>query len=135
MHTRAAETGTVDLAKDVASHAGAIGRLELKLALAELKEKAAAFGLAAALAVAAAVCALFGIGFAAATVAAGLATVLPIWLALLIVTVAFVAAASTLGLLCRAALQRATPPVPVQALDEARRTREALRADGDSNSV
>jgi uncharacterized membrane protein YqjE len=61
MPTRVAETNGTGMAtatKQVADHAVAIAKLELKLALLELKEKVAALGLGAGLLVGAAVFAL-----------------------------------------------------------------------------
>ena len=70
----------------VSERASALVRLELQLALAELKKKAAVLGVGIGLLVGAALLAVYGIGFALATAAAGLATTMSTWLALLIVT-------------------------------------------------
>jgi hypothetical protein len=122
--------GVGSAAKEVAGHASSIARLELKLAVAELKEKIASLALGIGLGVGAAALALFALGFAAATIAAALATALPAWLALLIVTAAFVVAAASLGVLALAALRRGTPPIPEQAIQEAKLTTEAVRSNG-----
>src|SRR6476659_5653192 len=73
-------------AKEVAEHASALTRLELELATLELKKKATSLGVGIGLGVAAALLALLGVGFALATAAAAIALVVPVWLALLIVT-------------------------------------------------
>lgn len=114
-------------AKLVADKAGAIVRLELALAAAELKQKLVKLGLGIALVVGAAFFALFAIGFALATVAAALATFLAMWLALLIVAGGLLVLAAVLGLLGARSLSKGTPPVPEQAIAEAKLTREALR--------
>ena len=62
-----------------------IGR-EVERATTEVKKKLRAVGLGVALLAVAAVLAVFGLGLALATSAAALATVVPTWLALLIVT-------------------------------------------------
>jgi hypothetical protein len=55
---------------------------------------------------------------------------LPVWLALLIVGVALLLVAALLGLLAVRSLQRGTPPVPKQAIDEAKLTTQVLKSDG-----
>jgi Putative Actinobacterial Holin-X, holin superfamily III len=114
-------------AKEVAEHASALARLELELAGLEMKRKAGALGAGVGLAVAAAAVALYGVGFVFATIAAALATFLPTWLALLIVSVVLLAVAGLLAAIAKSQLRRATPPVPEQAIEEARRTTEAIR--------
>ncbi len=52
------------------------------------------------------------------------------WLALLIVTVGLLALAGLLGLLAVKRIKRGTPPVPEQAIREAKLTSEALRSNG-----
>ena len=77
--------------------------------------------------------AVFGLGFALATVAAALATFLSTWLALLIVTgalfllVGALAVAGVLGFFGITSLSKGSPPVPEQAITEARLTTEALK--------
>ena len=122
MLTRAAE--------QVAEHARRLVQLELELASLELKRKVGAFGLGTGLLVAAAVFGLFALGFALAALAAGFATFLPTWLALLIVAVLVLLLAAALGAFGVARVKRATPPVPELALLEARLTKEALKNGG-----
>jgi uncharacterized membrane protein YqjE len=117
-------------AKEVAQHASRIARLELNLALLELKEKVAALVGGILLGLVAAVLMLFGIGFAGATIAAALETFLPTWLSLLIVTAAFLVGAGTLGALALGAIKRGTPPVPTEAIEEAKLTTEAVKGNG-----
>lgn len=113
--------------KDVTDHAKRLVNLELELAKLEVKRKAAAFAVGIALLVAAAVVGLFGVGFLLATLAAALATFLPTWLALLLVALLLLVVA---GALAMVGAKRLQPPVPTQAIEEAKRTTEALRADG-----
>jgi hypothetical protein len=49
---------------------------------------------------------------------------------MLIVTVGLLAIAGTLGLLALNRIKRGTPPVPEQAIREAKLTTEALKANG-----
>lgn len=115
--------------KQVAEHASSLVRLELELASLELKKKVAALGVGLGLVVAAAVFSLFALGFLFATVAAALATVVPTWLALLIVTLFLVLLAVVLGLVGRRQIEKGTPPVPEQAIAEAKITSSALRGE------
>ena len=116
--------------KSIADHAIALVRLELKLAALELKKKAGAFGVGVGMLVGAAIFALFALGFLLASAAAGLATTLPMWAALLIVGVALILLTTILVLLGKRSIERAVPPVPEQAIEEARATREAVKPNG-----
>jgi Putative Actinobacterial Holin-X, holin superfamily III len=119
-------------AKLLAEKASSIARLELELAKLELKQKGTALGVGIGLAVAAAAVALYAIGFLFATIAAGLAEAMPVWLALLIVTIALLLVAGILAWLAVRSFERGTPAVPQQAIDEAKLTAEALKSDGSS---
>lgn len=114
-------------AKLVADKASAIVRLELALAAAELKQKLVKLGLGIGLVVGAALFLFFAVGFALATVAAALATFLSTWLALLIVAGGLVLAAAVLGGIGAKLLSKGSPPVPEQAIAEAKLTTEALK--------
>ena len=117
-------------AKQVAEHASALARLEVELAALELKRKVASLGVGIGLVVTAGIFALFGLGFALAAGAAALATVVSTWLALLIVFGALILLAGLLALIGLGRIRKGTPPVPEQAIDEAKLTTEALRANG-----
>ena len=130
MPTREAETGVGAAAKQVAEHASALARLELELARLELRHKAGAFGAGAMLAVGAALLAVMALGFAFGTIAAALATFMPTWLALLLVTTGIALLAGIAALLARTSIRQATPPVPEQAIREARLTTEAIKRNG-----
>ena len=117
-------------AKQVAEHAGAIAKLELELAGLELKQKAGNLGAGVGLGIGAALVALYGLGFLFATFAALLALVVDTWLALLLVAVGLLALAAILGLVALEKVKRGTPPVPEQAIREAKLTTEALKSNG-----
>lgn len=74
--------------------------------------------------------ALFALGFGLAAGAAALALVLDTWLALLIVFGGLLLLAFVLGLLALGRIKRGTPPVPEQAIEEAKLTQAALKGDG-----
>ena len=114
-------------AKSVAEHASAIARLEVELAALEVKKKVTALGVGIGLGVGAAILALFGLAFVFATIAAALATFLSTWLALLIVTLGLFALAGLLGVLAHRKIKKGTPPVPEQAIREAKLTTKALK--------
>ncbi len=115
-------------AKSVAEHASAIAKLELELAGLELKGKVAALGVGIGLVVAAAVFGLFALGWLFATATAALETFLPTWLSLLVVTLVLGAVAALLGLVGINRIKRGTPPVPEQAIREAKLTSEAIKS-------
>lgn len=113
--------------QEVAEHVRTLARLEGELATIELRRKAASFGAGAALLLGALLLGLFTLGFALATIAAALATFLPMWLSLLLVSLGLALAAAGAAAAGRALLRRAAPPVPEQAVAEAKATGEALK--------
>ena len=119
--------GVRGAAKSVAERVSAIVRLEVELAALEVKKKVTAIGIGIGLGVGAAVFALFGLGFVFATIAAALATFLSTWLALLIVTLGLFVIAGVLGILALHHFKKGTPPLPEQAIHEAKLTGEALK--------
>jgi hypothetical protein len=122
--------GVGPAAKQVAEHASALARLELELATLEVKRKVAALGVGIGLVVGSGVFLLFALGFGLAAGAAALALVVPTWLALLIVFGGLALFSLLLALIGLKAIRKGTPPVPEQAVAEARLTTEALRSNG-----
>jgi hypothetical protein len=121
-------SGVSAAAKQVAEHASALAKLELELAGLELRKKVGALGLGAGLLIGAAVIGFFMFGFGLAALAAGIATAVPTWAALLIVTGALGLLVGLLGILGVGRLRKGTPLVPEQAIEEAKKTTEALRS-------
>lgn len=113
--------------KEVSERASSIVRLELELAALELKQKAANLGLGLGLVGGAALVGLYTVGFLFATIAAVLAIFLDTWLALLIVFLFLLAVTAVLVWLGVKRLQKGSPPVPKQAIEEAKLTGEAVR--------
>jgi len=129
---KARENGRVAFgaaARHVAEHARSLVRLELELAARELRRRVAAVGVGIGLGAGALLLALLGVPFLLAAAAAAIALVLPVWAALLIVTGGSLGLAGLLGGLATATLRRGAPPIPAQAIEEARRTADALRND------
>jgi hypothetical protein len=130
MPTPAAENGLGAAVKQVAERASSLARLEVELALLELKRKVVALGIGIGLVIGAGLFVFFALGFGLLTAAAALATVVSTWLALLIVTAGLLVLAGLLAMLGLRSLRKGTPPVPEQAIAEAKKTTEALRRNG-----
>jgi len=133
MHTQETEHETPGLGttvKSVSERASSLVRLELELAALELKRKVSSLAVGIGLALTAAVLLVFALGFGLATIAAGIATAVAWWIALLIVTVGIVLVAGLLGFLGMRSIKKGTPPVPEQAIEEAKLTTEALKGNG-----
>ena len=117
-------------AKEVADHASTLARLELELAALELKRKVAALGIGIGLTIGAGIFLFFALAFGLAAGAAALTLVFSTWLALLIVFGGLVLFAVLLGLLGLGSIKKGAPPVPEQAVAEAKLTTEALKRNG-----
>ena len=83
----------------------------------ELQEKGKAAGLGAGMFGGAGLVALFGVGALTACLILALATAVAGWLAALIVTVAYFAAAGAAALMGKRKVAQATPPAPEQAIE------------------
>lgn len=123
-------TGLGAAAQRVARHARTLASLEVELARAELRHKAAALGVGAVLLAAAALFGLLAVGAAFVAVAAAFALVLPAWAAWLATAGVLLVLAGLAAAAGIVSLRRGSPPVPEQALEEARLTKDALRGDG-----
>jgi hypothetical protein len=131
MPTQETDSRSVGAAvKQVAEHTSAIVRLELELAALELKRKVVSLGLGIGLGIGAAVMLLFMVGFVYAAIGAALALVMPTWAALLVVAGILLLQAALFGLLALNRIKKGTPPVPEQAIREAKLTTEALKTNG-----
>ncbi len=102
-------------------------RDEIRLAKAEMAEKAKNAGIGIGMFVGAAVLAFWATGVLIATVILGIAEALPAWLASLIVFVLLIALAAVLALLGKKSLEKGTPPVPERAQANIKLDVEALR--------
>lgn len=126
--TPSSSPGVGAAAKSVAEHASALAKLEIELATLELKKKLGAFGVGIGLLAGALVVGLFFLGWLFATVTAALDTSMPKWLALLVVTLLLGVVAAVLAMLGLKKMKQGSPPVPKQALQEAKLTTEALKS-------
>lgn len=109
-------------ADEVRQYGKRLAELNVELAKAEIKRVAAKYGAAVGLFVAAGLFALFAFGFLWATIAAAIAVALPVWAALLIVTVLLFIVIGVLGLAGVRLLKAVKSPLPTQAIDEAQTT-------------
>jgi hypothetical protein len=119
-----AENGLGGAAGRVAAHARRLVSLEVDLAKAEFRRKAGAAALGLGLGLAAIVLGVLALALLVAAVVVALALVLPAWAAVLVVAGGALLVAGGLAAVAVASLR---PPVPEQAIEEARLTREALR--------
>jgi hypothetical protein len=108
---------TGDLLKQLAEQTSDLLRKEVDLAKAELAEKSRQAGKGAGLFGGAGALGFFG--FAALTVAIilGLGTLIPVWVAALVVAIAYGAGAAAIAIRGREEMQQATPPVPEQTIE------------------
>ena len=132
MPTHADQAGLADSAKQVADHAKQLARLELELAALELKRKLQPLAVGIGLFVGAAFVAFFLIAFVLAAATAALALVVEVWAALLIMIGVLAVVIAILVLVGIQLVKRGTPPVPEQAITEARLTTEALKSNGSA---
>jgi Putative Actinobacterial Holin-X, holin superfamily III len=116
--------------KRVADHARSFVQLELQLATAELKKKAAALGVGIGLTGGAAILAFLALCFGLAAAAAGIATTLPVWAALLIVCGGLLLIGGILAAIGITLLRKGAKMVPEQAVEEAQITAETLGNGG-----
>jgi hypothetical protein len=122
--------GVTWAAKELVDRARSIVRLEVELALLEVKAKLVRIAVGVGLGAGAAVVALFAIGFLAAGGAAALALVIPVWGALLAMGGILLLLTGALIFLAIRSLKAGTPPVPEEAIEEAKLTTETLLSNG-----
>jgi hypothetical protein len=123
------QPGLGTAAKNFADHLSALVRLEIELAQLEINRKVSLIAKGLIMAGIAALLVLYLIGFGLAAAAAGIATQLPVWASLLIVAGVLLLAVAILGLLAKRAIEKGAPPLPEQAIREAKLTTEALKGD------
>ena len=119
------ERSVAQLVNDLSEQTSRLVRDELMIALAEVKAKGKRVGLGAGLAGAGGLFALFGLAVLVVAAVLALALVLPAWAAALIVGGALLLFAGLLALVGKNQVQKASPPVPQEAV-------ASVRADIDS---
>jgi uncharacterized membrane protein YqjE len=110
------EQSTGELVKMMTEQVSVLIKDELKLAQLEMTSKGKQAALGAGMFGASGVVVLYGVGCLLACAIIAISGVVAAWLAALIVGVALLAAAGCAVLIGRRRLQRATPPVPEEAV-------------------
>ena len=123
----AQERSTGELVKLLSEQVSVLLRNELKLAQLEMTRKGKQAGLGAGMLGGGGVVALYGVGCLLACAIIALSGVVAAWLAALIVGAALLAVAMAAALVGKGRLQRATPPVPEEAVDSIKTDVEEIR--------
>jgi uncharacterized membrane protein YqjE len=123
--TQGSSTG--DLVKQLSEQVSVLVRDELKLARLEMTAKGKQAGLGAGMLGGSGLIALYGVACLLACVVIAISGVVAAWLAALIVGVALLAVSGGAALLGKARLQRATPPVPEQAVGSVKADVEEIK--------
>ena len=113
-------------AGQIAERVRSIAKLEIELALLELKQKLTKLGMGAAFGAGAALLTLYALGFFIAAGAVALALVVPLWGALLIVGAILLLLIGLLVWLAIRSIKAGAPPVPTEAIEEAKLTTDTL---------
>ena len=111
-----ADKSVGELVRSLSEDLSRLVRDEIRLAQAEVGEKAKKAGIGIGAFGGAGVIALYGLGVLIAAAVLGLATAVPAWLAAVIVAVVLFVVAAVAALVGRKKLQQAGPPVPTRAI-------------------
>jgi membrane protein len=126
--TEARERPTAELLKEFSDQATALLRKEIALAKVEVAEKGKKAAVGAGMFGGTGVFGFYAFGALTACVILALSTAVAAWLAALIVAVVYGAIAGVLALRGKAQMQRATPPLPEQAVDSTKEDLEWVKA-------
>jgi uncharacterized membrane protein YqjE len=107
---------TAELVQQLSEQVSRLVRQELQLAKLELAEKGRRTALGAGLLGGSGLFVVYGLATLVAAAVLGLATVWPAWLAALVVGLALLLLAGVLALVGRGQVNRAMPPLPVDAV-------------------
>lgn len=129
MPTRAGE-GLNAAVHRVADHVRSLARLEVELAKLEVAEKVKGITVGTALLATAAILGLLGVTMVFTAIAWAFSLVIPVWAGFAVSAGILFLLAGALAAAGAALLKRKAPPVPEEAIEEARRTTEALRSNG-----
>jgi uncharacterized membrane protein YqjE len=129
------DAGVGELIGQMSEQVSRLVRDELRLAQVEMKAKGKAAGTGIGLFGGAGMLAVYGLGVLIAAAVLGLATAMDAWLSALIVGVVVLAVAGVIALLGKQQVQKATPPMPAEAIGGAKRDVEALRGTAPTSST
>jgi uncharacterized membrane protein YqjE len=122
-----AEPSAGELVNRLSEQVSALVREELKLAQLEMTRKGKQAGAGAGMIGGGGLIALYGLGCLIACVILAISAVLAAWLAALIVGVALLAVAGAAALVGKNRLQKATPPVPKEAVGSVKTALEVIK--------
>jgi hypothetical protein len=122
-----ARATTGELVGQLSEQVTALVRAEVRLAQAEVTQKAKRFGIGAGLFGGAGLVAILGLGALVTAAILGLANVLPGWLAAVLVAVVLFAVAGVLALLGKRDIQQAAPPLPTETIVSVQADVDALK--------
>ena len=125
---------TAELVKELSREVSQLVREEVALAKAEMTQKGKHAGIGAGMLSGAAVLALAAVGGSMAFLMLVLDSWMPGWLAALIVTVVYAAAAAVLALRGRERISRTAPPVPTQTIESVKEDVQWAKTHATSNS-
>ena len=121
------ERSAGELVKQMSEQVSTLVRDELKLAQLEMTRKGKQAGIGVGMFGGSGVIALYGVGCLIACAILGVSRVLAPWLSALIVGVTLLAVAGIAALAGKSRLQRATPPVPQEAVHSVKTDVEEIR--------
>jgi uncharacterized membrane protein YqjE len=121
------DRSTGEVVKQLSEQVSVLIRDELKLAQVEMTRKGKQAGLGIGLFGGSGLVALYGVGCLIACAIIAISGVVAAWLAALIVGAALLAAAAVAALIGKGRLQKATPPVPEQAVDSVKTDIEEIK--------
>ena len=117
-----------ELVQNLSEQMSRLIRDELRLAQVELTQKGKRAGMGAGLFGGAGLVALYGVAALLAAVVMGLAEVMPAWAAALIVAAVLFAVAAVMAVSGKKQVEQATPPIPEQATESAKRDVDEVKA-------
>lgn len=126
-HSAAQELSTGELVKQLSEQVSVLVRDELKLAQLEMTRKGKQAGLGIGMLGGSGLIALYAVACLLACAIIAISGVVAAWLAALIVGVVLLAVSATAALVGKARLQKATPPVPEQAVDSIKADVEEIK--------
>ena len=125
---------TAELVTDLTQEMSTLIHQEMELAKRELTEKGKRAGIGAGMFGAAGLIAFLALGCLTATIIAALQLAISVWLAALLVGVAYLLVAGSLFVFGRTQVRRATPPLPKQAVESTKEDVAWLRTQAKSGS-
>jgi len=126
------EASTSELVSRLTQQSTELIRSELRLAQAEMTEKAKHAGVGAGLFGGAGLVALYGVGALIATIILALALLIPAWLSALIVTVVLFAIAGVVALMGKKQVSQATPAAPKHTIESVKQDVDTIKGGGHS---